>query len=99
MSLEIVKGMSELSQKQFESILNAARFQRLQLRIKFKEAYNLKLSIQSRRTKDLLEKQLSILCKDIQTLDKQLEKCNQRMEKINIIRNQVTYIQDAIEEE
>ena len=91
--------MDELSIEQLEKRLEGARVQRLMLRIQYQQAANIKLASLGRKSRDKLRHQLEMFAKELSTLDKCIEKCSSRMEQVNITKNEISYIDDAIEEE
>jgi 3-methyladenine DNA glycosylase/8-oxoguanine DNA glycosylase len=98
MPLELVPALEELSIGQLEAKLEAIRVQRLLLRIQYQQAANIKLAALGRKTRDKLKHQLEMFVKDFTSLDAALARCDKRMEQITITRNEVSYIDDAIDD-
>jgi len=69
------------------------------MRIQYQAAANIKLAALGRKSRDKLRHQIQMFSKDLSALDKALERCSARMEQVNITKNEITYINDAIEEE
>jgi hypothetical protein len=99
MPLELVPELGELSIDQLESKLEAVRVQRLLLRIQYQQAANIRLAALGRRTRDRLKHQLEMFVKEFQSLENALNKCDRRMEQITIVKNEVSYIEDALDED
>lgn len=99
MPLELVPELEELSIGQLEAKLEAIRVQRLMLRIQYQAAANIKLASLGRKTRDRLQHQLEMFAKELTQLDSVLAKCDKRMEQVNILKNEVSYIEDAMDEE
>jgi hypothetical protein len=87
-----------LNIEQLEKRLDAVRVQRLLLRIQYQQAANIRLAALGRKTRDKLAHALEMFAKEFSTLSTALEKCDKRMEGITILRNEVSYIDDAIDE-
>lgn len=99
MPLELVRELSELSIGQLEARLEAIRVQRLLLRIQYQKAASIKLAALGRKTRDKLSHQLEMFAREYAALDAALAKCDKRMEQITILSNEVSYIEDAMDDE
>ena len=98
MPLELVPTLDELNTEALEKRLEAARVQRLMMRIQYTQARNIKLAALGIKTRARLTHQVDMFGREIAQLDAVIEKCAKRLEQIQIIRNELTYIADAEEE-
>lgn len=99
MSLTLIETLEELSREQLELGLTHIRTERLRLQTAYAEANNARLSIERKKTKDAVTKQMVLLAKQLADIDAKIERAKERMQKINIMSNQVSHISSLLEED
>lgn len=96
MPLTLIKVMEKLSPDDFQQLLEQSRYRRLTLYTKFKQANDVKVGIECKKTREKYDKQLELLAKEITRIDKTFEKAEKRLNDIKILHNRIGQLEEMI---